>query len=553
MSRVNDVVKNVIKIICALISTYLFLMTSFSNCYDGYSTNGDGYLMHFHYKDHLIIIIALSIAFFIVFRRAGVCLPKMNNDSFWSRIDKNRWIIYILYFILGAVFVFTTRLRPISDPEKCYNVAKALIDGDFADYFEYEGYMFRCPHQNGLVLFDVLLLKIFGDYAYLTFQYINIFFEILAIEYIGRIAEIINDNDASSGIKTRVLLVLFPVWFFNITYNYGLVISTTMVIIALYYEMRFLCERRCKYILLSSLSISFGIVIKLNATVFMIGMLLFLLWDLLLISRDYRNIVFILAIILLRILAVNTTNGIMESITGYETSHGIPALNYIAMGISGNGTYSGKTIDIFRASGWDVSVSNDLAVKDIKNTILTYYNDKSRALTWLGRKLSLEWANPAFGALRKNTGRGEFNKLGEFWRIVFEQDITGGIVTYLNIFEGIIFLGIMYFAIKYKNKNEYYKIMLMVCLIGGFVFHVFWEGAFDYVMPYYIVALPCATEGLRLLGVDLSEGEKTPLFIYATLVAFLILAKTVHGGVIFDTMIRIIDTEEVLSSYVYSR
>lgn len=551
-SRINKIIKGVIKIICVLVSTYLFLMTSFSSSYAGYKKDGDGFLAHFYYGDYVIVIIAVLILALIVLCKFGICIPKRDDHSFWNKLNRNRLKIYLIYAILGFVFVFTTRLEPASDPEKCFNVARALINGDFADFFSQEGYMFRCPHQNGLVLFDMALLKLFGDNAFLAFQCINVVFEILAIEFIGRIAEMICSGDETVGIKTRTLLILFPVWFFNITYNYGIVICTSLVIIAIYYEIKYIKERKLIDMIFSSIAIALGIVIKLNATVFMIGMVLFLLWDLLLINRNYRNIIFIVLIVAFRMFAVNAANGVVENITGLEISHGIPALNYVAMGISGNGTYSGRTVDIYRASGWDVAVSNEMAKEDIMSTLTKYYNDKSYALSWLGRKLSLEWANPTYGSLRHNTGRGDYYALEGFYKSIFEQTISGPLVIYLNLLEGLILLGFMYFAISFSSKKDLaIKLILMVCLVGGFTFHIFWEGAFDYVLPYFVVALPCAVEGLHKLLTDIRDKNRTPVVTMIVLAAVIAIAYILRGGVLFDSLIKIIDPKEVLDSFTY--
>lgn len=109
----------------------------------------------------------------------------------------------IVYLLAGVLFIFLIKLQPKSDPAKVLNVAEQLLVGGHSSFTDPEGYMFRYPFQNGILLLDVGLLCLFGNGAYLAFQVLNLFAAIGISDAIGRISETILCHKNGGGLDTN--------------------------------------------------------------------------------------------------------------------------------------------------------------------------------------------------------------------------------------------------------------------------------------------------------------------------------------------------------------
>ena len=60
----------------------------------------------------------------------------------------------------------------------------------------------------------------------------------------------------------------------------------------------------------------------------------------------------------------------------------------------------------------------------------------------------------------------------------------------------IIYPSVLIFLLRNKDlTNE--QILLILIFIGGFAFHLFWEGKSRYVLPYVIILIPIASIGIK--------------------------------------------------------
>ena len=168
----------------------------------------------------------------------------------------------IVYLLAGVLFIFLIKLQPKSDPAKVLNVAEQLLVGDHSSFTDPEGYMFRYPFQNGILLLDVGLLCLFGNGAYLAFQVLNLFAAIGISDAIGRISETILCHK-NGGDWIRIAILLQPVLFLYITYMYGTLLSLACILYAAYFEMRFLRVGEKRDFLLTVFLSGLSLVLKL--------------------------------------------------------------------------------------------------------------------------------------------------------------------------------------------------------------------------------------------------------------------------------------------------
>ena len=46
-------------------------------------------------------------------------------------------------------------------------------------------------------------------------------------------------------------------------------------------------------------------------------------------------------------------------------------------------------------------------------------------------------------------------------------------------------------------KRQIQKLFCLIIIIGGFLFHMFWEGKAQYILPYFIMVIPYSAAGIK--------------------------------------------------------
>ena len=84
---------------------------------------------------------------------------------------------------------------------------------------------------------------------------------------------------------------------------------------------------------------------------------------------------------------------------------------------------------------------------------------------------------------------------------IFHGKLHSFLDFYLNIFNILIFVTASIstiYNIKNKKFNEQ-NFVLLLCFLGGFLFHILWETKCIYVIPFYFLLLPSAANGFKIL------------------------------------------------------
>ena len=71
----------------------------------------------------------------------------------------------------------------------------------------------------------------------------------------------------------------------------------------------------------------------------------------------------------------------------------------------------------------------------------------------------------------------------------------------MNVFMTLCYLGVLiYLFTTFTGKKvSDSEMLILILILGGIVFHEFWEGSSRYAMRYYIYWLPFAACGLKVL------------------------------------------------------
>lgn len=425
----------------------------------------------------------------------------------------------LVFFIGCVIFIWQTKLVPISDSGKILNIARQLKEHNF-EQFAVGGYMDRYPDQTGIVLLFYVICCIFGDGDYLFIQIGNAALLAGAYYVTGRIAGLLwgKKNRNVQDVTILLCTVFFPAWFY-VTLVYGTIPGFAFGIFAFYLQLRYLDTGRLGYMVGAGACISFAIVWKTNSLIMFIAMCIYLVYDLI-IKEDRRKktVAALLLLVGMNALTSHGVNAAMEGITGMEVSKGMPKTAWVSMGLMESsyapGVWNGHSVSLFEEHAYDYDATNEAAIQEIVQLLKLYASDLSYGVDFFGRKNAMQWNDPTFHCLAVIDGRepGE----GRNMEALCEGPLRYKIEDMANSLQSVLLLGGCFYLLltfgKLKKKELHEgEWLLGITVIGGLLFHMLWEGKPQYVLPYFWLLLPYSAAGFsgvagRLL--DLWEERK---------------------------------------------
>lgn len=502
----------------------------------------------------------------LVFAALAVWLAnRLLRERFWERLERGRWILYLVFAAAGLAFIGFTRLEPVSDPGKVLNIAEGMAAGDFTEFMPNDGYLWRCPHQMGIVLFCYCLTILFGEYNYLAFQALNLAALVGGMEAAGGIAgRLWPGKGARVRWKVRLTYVLFVPYLLYVTFLYGTIPAFALSLGAMYMELLFIQEKRWRFGILAAVLIGAAVVLKPNSQIMLVAMVLFLVYDWIIGKKTARTLVVIVLLILLQALFSLGVDSFMSRKSGYEVSKGQAMLGYVAMGLQesrfGPGAYNGRSVSLYEQAGYDTGEASRLAWESIQLSLKRLAQDRSEAVRWLGRKIASQWNEPSFGSIDVNRGREGAAEMPEFLQSVIDGRAGYILLGYLNLLQPVILAGgVLYFGLSGREQRRE-SFLLIVTVFGGFLFHIFWEAKSQYVFPYFLLIFPYSVQGWEYLA-DRLEGlygqirERKPISVKKAALAAGIAAVCIavpaaaYHTRLFQYMIAVQDTPQLQEEY----
>lgn len=432
------------------------------------------------------------LVFFLVIAAVYFC---RNSIVQIIKIENKRTLIYGLYLVIGILFITTAQIKPGSDAAEVYEVAQEVLSGDSTAYSEVTGYMYRYPFQNGVVLLNIILIKIFGDGAPMCYQFLNLIFQILFVVYAGKVVDAIWNNKSTSAL-TKLLISCFPVFFLFVFHNYGDGISLSLIMMAIYFLLCFLDNKKIKYAFWGVVLASLSCILKSNSRVIIIAIAICIVLSCLK-ERKYGNLLLVVILIVARIAAFGITDATMEAITKVETPKGMPMINWVCMGMINDGTFNGTSVGFFEDSGYDYDKSVEISKEFLKKRLRNMCKYPVEATRWFGRKMAIGNAEPTYDVFGI-CSREKYGHWNMFYGALFKGKIRSFLARYLNLFQSLVYALALTALISMKEVDSK-KMFFALCFLGGFLFHLVWEISPHYMLRYFIFLFPYAAEGIKVL------------------------------------------------------
>lgn len=306
----------------------------------------------------------------------------------------------------------------------------------------------------------------------------------------------------------------------------------------------------------SILFLTLSVMLRKNSLIPVIAVLLVLLFEAL---RPGRNGKMRLGLLIMAVcLAVTSvsvlplTQKIYEKKAGNTLSSGVTAMSYLAMGMQeasrGCGWYNGFNIDTYDTAGMDTAIANEISRLAIDER-LTYFREHPgyTADFYLHKHLS-QWADGTYAS--RQATLATYGGRSAFFKEVYEGSLSGGYIEWCNAWQNVLYLGVLVFCIdslkkRRKSKvvghmadqtaghtvgctadqtaghtagrtadqmadqlgadrhdadrhgvDQLYVYVGLIAVLGGFLFHIFWEANSRYIFSYSLLLMPYCGAGV---------------------------------------------------------
>lgn len=459
-------------------------------------------------KDDIAMNIFLVGSFFLIaygLSKFGNVFLKVNDFFLIAGL-----VVYTVTF--GFIWIFMTQSIPSADSGTVYNTAVQVVNGDFSsfhssnnDFYNNISYYQIYPFQLGFVFISEIVYSIFGTETAMPMQVFNVL--ALAAMYVGLllISKKLFNKKAVTFITTFMLAgCIQPIFFCSFTY--GNIIGLSSAVWAIYFIICFMQSKEKKAPLMlipAALLITFSVIAKYNNMIWLlaiaIGMVIYVIRE-----KKWIHLASTALIVLIAVGGFNLVIISYESRSGVELADGVSQTLYLRDGISESnmapGWYNDKGKSDYIESNCNNEVANEKAKADIDARLEKFSNDTPYRNKFFREKILSQWNEPSYECLWVSQVKTHYN--GEVENDTLLYSIYNGnwnkfLYDYFDYFATIsfiLFTVAMVSLIKRKCSAE--MIILLTGLMGGFLYHLLFEGKSQYILTYFIIVVFFASYGL---------------------------------------------------------
>lgn len=510
---------NTVTVIMIVLTGYLFLLSIFStSMITGHETTAAGALEGFHNEStaYLTDSPLLHISAIVLMILLGYLISTHLHKTSGIHISRILLGIHALIAIIMLIFILICNYPPVAAQYWTLDSANRLIHGDYS-FWEHSGFSYIYPMLNSLTLFLVPEVFFFGMEGGATaFRIFNLIMLILSSYFLYGFCKETKFN----GTAVSFLYILYLPLSLYIFFIYGNIASLSLSILAIWMSVRYLTHHKTKDMLLCILAINVSIMFKDTTIITMIAILIILgIYSI--ISRSWKQLLWIPAFILVYVTSGLAVNSIIEHVTGEEVPAGMGYYGHLTMGISegtpdsGNraeGWYNNFTFDTLVTCDFDYDLYQEITKETFLQRSEVFWSNPSYALAFLAKKTASQWNNPTFQSIWIHQRMLNDDEITNYPLYV---DGTSANMTFYYIFnlvQSLILFGSLCYFIFESGKASLASLIPAITFIGGFIFFLFWEAKAQYTLLFFVMLFPYAITGFislirRLTALTKADGN----------------------------------------------
>ena len=469
-------------------------------------------------------------------------------------------LVFTLAFVfgLGILLILFGRTVPAADALSVYNAAAEWILGNTDIIHPTASYLSYYPQQIGLMAFLELLLRLwnltglsapawhFIKLVYVCLLCVAIWFQYLSLQYLWP------ENYKKISCCYLVLVCCNLPMIMYSSFVYGEIPSFAALSVGWYLLLRLLDSAFLGSVSLGSASLDssyrdnvsrndapsvtargpaphmlcriiftgFGsilfltlsVMLRKNSLIPVIAVLLVLLFEALRPGRNGKmRLGLLIMAVCLAVTSVNVlplTQKIYEKKAGNTLSSGVTAMSYLAMGMQeaprGCGWYNGFNIDTYDTAGMDTALANEISRLAIDERLVYFREHPGYTADFYLHKHLSQWADGTYAS--RQATLATYGGRSSFFKEVYEGSLSRGYIEWCNAWQNVLYLGVLVFCIDSLKKrresrvaDRLYVYVGLIAVLGGFLFHTFWEANSRYIFSYSLLLMPYCGAGVCTL------------------------------------------------------
>lgn len=391
------------------------------------------------------------------------------------------------------------------DQSNTFNAAIEINHGNYSPLVD--RYLSLYPFQIGLVTYDRLIVALSDN---VLFAYFVNLAEVIAINYLQwRLVKLfILDNQIVENYTILFSFSFLPLLYFT-GFIYGNIPGFLAMFIAVYFGLRYLKDKD-KYKYSWIVMIIFFIIadlIKNNYLVPAIAMAIIYLLNFL---RNKKICYPVIALAL--ILGIGISNKAIisyyEHVSGERMAQGIPKIAWVVMGqhyrkdTDTYGYYDFYTENGYAKYKGNTEAFEEKAKEDLKERLDYFKEHPQKMFSFYGHKIIQTWTDPMFMSIKSTSHANDISNpvsgnptTKEAKKTLYYQETVG-----MNILNVVIMLFALFEIFMTRFKRSNYQIFIILFLLGGFIFHLFWEIKSQYVFQFIYCLIPLTAAALTKIG-----------------------------------------------------
>lgn len=456
--------------------------------------------------------IALNIfctAIFTVF----VFKMKKHYD-FFARVNLPFMEVGLVAYtiMLGLIWIFSVTSVPAAESQSVFETATGATVGDYSSitgngnfynsaYYNGHSYYNFYPFQLGFVLISEIVYRIFGAASSMPVQVINVL--CLAAAYLGiaKITKYIFKRRSIEFITILLLAGCFQPMLFC-TFVYGNIIGMCCAIWASYFLIRYF--QTTKYLLLIPCAILLIVatIAKYNNMIYLVAFVIMLIVHTVK-EKKWQSIAFALAICIATVGINNFIIVSYESRANTKLADGVSQVMYLDMGLNDSymapGWYNGIAIDTYKSCNLNNEVANQRAWSNIKNRLDVFSSNPGYTFDFFGKKIVSQWNEPSFESIWISEVKSHSHEVNSIGNGMYNGSLGQFFELYFNIYMQIVYLLLVIgiYCLFFKRMTNIETTLLLLVILGGFGYHLLFEGKSQYILTYIPIMMPTAAFGLN--------------------------------------------------------
>lgn len=422
--------------------------------------------------------------------------------------SKQLFLICSLVYIIAGIYLIVNNNASIrADAKHVYEAALAFNRGDYSSLTTPGAYLYRNPHQLGLVTLERIYTSLFPhtQFAFLM----NLLWVLASNFLLYRLTDQLVKHPMVTRYTILLTFLFFPNFLF-ILFVYGSTPGLFFCLLALWFFVQSEKDRKAWYLIPGSLAISLACSLRNNYQIFAI-MLLGIFFLSLIRKWKWRKALAIIMIVASLLLSTKIIRGYYSDVPQRPIGPGTPLISYVTMGLRDDpnratlgGWYDAYNTKILKRFNYNEEKATKQARIDLFRRIAIFMQNPAYAVKFFYQKVRSTWTEPTFQSI----WTGPQVDRQQYTYTPLLRSIYEGKEGYqlANQF-GMVLIMACYLAstglLLYKMfwarlSLQPWELYAYIFFLGGFGFHFFWETKSQYVYMYVLLLMPSLAQAFVL-------------------------------------------------------